>query len=136
MKKLILSLLTVVPLLAQTVNIDNFQTDIFSQNSQNLKKIKLDLVFDINSTLPTPEYKLKDALNIVISSFFIESLFTSQTKENFKTLLINYLAKKYNIKINCIYITNMQIVNQIDLDELVKKLQEKKILKDKNTKEK
>ena len=131
MKRLIFSIFAVVPLLAQTVQIDNFQTDIFSKNSNNLKKIKLDLVFDINSTLPTPEYKLKDALNIVISSFYIESLFTSQTKENFKALLTNYLSKKYDIKVDSIYITNMQIVNQIDLDKLVEKLKNKKIIKDK-----
>ena len=131
MKKLIFSIFAVVPLLAQTLQIDNFQTDIFSKNSQNLKKIKLDLVFDINSTIPTPEYKLKDALNIVISSFYIETLFTSQTKESFKTLLTNYLAKKYDIKVDNIYITDMQIVNQIDLDKLVEKLKNKKIIKDK-----
>ncbi len=136
MKRLTFTLLTVVPLLAQTVKIDNFQTDIFSKNSQNLKKIKLDLVFDINSTLPTPEYKLKDGLNIVISSFYIESLFTSQTKENFKKLLKNYLLKKHNINVSNIYIDDMQIVNQIDLEKLVEKLKSKKIIKNEITKEK
>ncbi len=136
MKKLIFTIFTVMPLLAQTVKIDNFQTDIFSKNSQNLKKIKLDLVFDINSSLPTPEYKLKDALNIVISSFYIETLFTSQTKENFKTILTNYLAKKHDINVTDIYITNMQIVNQINLDELVDKLKNKKIIKNEEIKEK
>ena len=135
MRKLILAILTVVPLLAQTVSIENFKTDIFSKNSQNLKKIKVDLVFDINTTIPTPEYKLKDAINIVISSFYVESLFTSQTKESFKNLLTNYLSKKHDINVSSIYITDMQILNQIDLDELVEKLKNKKVIKNEKSKE-
>ncbi len=131
MKRLFFLVFAVLPLVANTVKIDNFQTDIFSQNSQNLKKIKLDLIFDINSTTPVLEYKIKDALNIVISSFYIESLFTSKTKESFKELLKSYLLKKYGINVLNIYIQNMQIVNQIDLDELVKKLKKENILKKK-----
>ncbi len=128
MKSLIFSLLIVLPLLGETMEINNFKTDIFSKNSSNLKKIKLDLVFDINSTLPIPKYKLKDALNIVVSSFFIENLFTSQTKEKFKEVLKSYLKKKHNISVENIYISDIQIVNQINIDDLIKRLKDKKII--------
>jgi len=118
MKKLILLLSTLLLLYGESVEIKDFKTDIFSQNSSSLKKIKLDLVFDINSTTPTPTYIIKDGLNIVVSSFFIESLFTSKTKENFKELLKNYLKQKHKVVVNSIYIEDMQIVNQVSLEEI------------------
>jgi len=118
MKKLILLLSTLSLLLGESIEIKDFKTDIFSQNSSSLKKIKLDLVFDINSSTPTPTYIIKDALNIVVSSFFIESLFTSKTKLNFKELLKRYLKQRHNIEVNNIYIEDMQIINQVSLEEI------------------
>ena len=118
MKKLILLLSTLLLLYGESVEIKDFKTDIFSQNSSSLKKIKLDLVFDINSTTPTPTYIIKDGLNIVVSSFFIESLFTSKTKENFKELLKKYLKQKHSVVVNNIYIEDMQIVDQVSLEEI------------------
>ena len=116
MKKLILLLSTLLLLYGESVEIKDFKTDIFSQNSSSLKKIKLDLVFDINSTIPTPTYVIKDGLNIVISSFFIENLFTSQTKVQFKEVLKNYLKQKHNVIVDSIYIEDMQIVNGVKED--------------------
>ena len=118
MKKLIILLSTLLLLYGEIVEIKDFKTDIFSQNSSSLKKIKLDLVFDINSTTPTPTYIIKDALNIVVSSFYIENLFTSKTKLNFKELLKNYLKQKHKVVVNNIYIEDMQIVNQVSLEEI------------------
>ncbi len=122
MKKLIvIFILTVFPLFGETVSINNFQTDIFSKNTNDLQKIKLDLVFDTNQTVP--KYKLKDGLNIVISSFYIEDLFTSKAKESFKTLLIDYLKKRHNISVNSIYIDNMQIVDKVSVKDLMQKIE-------------
>ena len=116
MKKFLLVIFTVLSLFGETVEIKDFKTDIFSKNSSSLKKIKLDLVFDINSTLTAPTYVIKDGLNIVISSFFIENLFTSQTKIQFKEILKNYLKQKHNVIVDSIYIEDMQIVNGISED--------------------
>lgn len=115
--------LIVFSLVADTIPIMNFQTDIFSRNSQNLKKINMDLVIETNSTIA--DYKIKDALNIVISSFFIEDLFTSRVKEQFKELFKNYVKKKEGEVVKNIYIEKMEIVNQVDLDELMKKINAK-----------
>jgi hypothetical protein len=124
MKKLLILIMTVFPLFGETIMIDNFQTDIFSKNTNDLKKIKLKLVFDTDKTVPT--YKLKDGLNIIISSFYIEDLFTSKAKESFKKLLIDYLKKRDNIEIKNIYIEDMQIVDKVSVEKLLKKLDELK----------
>jgi len=122
MKKLILLIMIVFPLFGETITIDNFQTDIFSKVTNNLKKIELSLVFDVNGT--APQYKIKDGLNIVISSFYLEDLFTSKSKESFKDLLKKYLKKKHNIEVNSIYIEDMQKKDQVNIDDLVKKIED------------
>jgi len=124
MRFLLFILLFSFPLFGEILFINNFKTDLFSKNINNLRKIKVDLVFDTNSTIN--QYKLKDALNIVISSFFIEDLFTSQGKENFKTLLRDYLKEKEKIIINNIYLQNMQIIDEVSIKELMQKIKELK----------
>jgi hypothetical protein len=116
------------PLFAETIMIDNFKTDIFSKNSNGLQKIEVSLVFDLNESVP--KYKLKDGINIVISSFYLEDLFTSKSKEDFKQLLKSYLNKKHSIVVNSIYIDKMQKKQTISLDELAKKIEELKQKKD------
>ena len=123
MKYIFIISVIVFSLMAETIPIMNFQTDLFSRNSQNLKKIDMDLVIETNSTVA--DYKIKDALNIVVSSFFIEDLFTSKVKEQFKELFKSYIKKREKITIKNIYIEKMQIVNQVDLDELMKRIDAK-----------
>jgi len=129
MKKYLVSLLFVSALFAETISIDNFQTDIFSKTTNNLKKIEVSLVFDVNGTVPV--YKIKDGLNIVISSFYLEDLFTSKSKESFKELLKTYLKKRHNIEVNSIYIEDMQKKDQVNIDDLVKKIEDLKQKKEK-----
>ncbi len=123
MKYISIFFLIVLSLWAEAIPIVNFQTNLFSRNSQNLKKISMDLVIETNGSVAV--YKIKDGLNIVISSFFIEDLFTSQVKEEFKELLKSYVKQKEGIDIKKIYIEKMEIENQVDLDELVKKIDAK-----------
>jgi len=122
MKRFLLTMFTVSVLCAETVNINNFQTDIFSKVTNSLEKIEVSLVFDVNGTVPT--YKIKDGLNIVISSFYLEDLFTSKSKESFKELLKSYLKKKHNIEVNSIYIEDMQKKDQVSIDDLIKKIED------------
>jgi len=132
MKYIFLISLIVITLLGETIPIMDFRTDLFSKNSSSLKKIRMDLVIESNTTVA--DYKIKDALNITISSYFIEDLFTSQIKEQFKILFKNYLKSKENIDIQNIYIEKMEIINQVDLDELVKRLEAKKDTKEEEKK--
>jgi hypothetical protein len=107
-------------LFAKTIMIDNFQTDIFSKVNNDLQKIEVSLVFDVSDDVP--KYKLEDGVNIVISSFYLEDLFTSKSKESFKELLKSYLNKKHSVVVNSIYIKKMQKKQTVSIDELVKKI--------------
>ena len=120
MIKFILSIMIAFSLFAKTIMIDNFQTDIFSKVNNDLQKIEVSLVFDVSDDVP--KYKLEDGVNIVISSFYLEDLFTSKSKESFKELLKSYLNKKHSVVVNSIYIKKMQKKQTVSIDELVKKI--------------
>jgi len=123
MKKFFLLLLLASSLLyGELYKIPDFEADLFSKEGNKLKKIELSIMFD-GDNLHTDDYKLLDALNVVISSFYIEDLFTSKGKERFKTLLKNYILKKYMMDIDFIYILHLTLHEQIDTDQLLKKIE-------------
>ncbi len=93
MKKIALILLIVSYLFADTIHIDKLQSDLFSKDGNKLKKIEISLQLEGRS-LRTNRHKILDALNIILSSFYIEDLFTSKGKERFKEQLKKYIEKK------------------------------------------
>ena len=107
---------------AELYKIDNFRSDIYSRDTKRLKPVEISLIFE-GDDIKSKDYKIKDALNIVISSFYIEDLFTSKGKERFKELLKRYILKKYMIDIEFIYIQSLGIKESIDIDKIVKNLQ-------------
>jgi len=121
-KTLFALLLTSSLLFGELYKVSDFEADIFSKDGNQLKKIELTLIFEGDNIRPY-DYKLLDALNIVISSFYIEDLFTSKGKERFKKLLTQYIVKKYMIDIDFIYIINFGIKERVDIDTLLKKLE-------------
>jgi hypothetical protein len=118
--RLFISILIALPLVSKSISIDNFITDIYSKSSNSLKKVEVSLIYDTNSTKTLP--RVRDALNIVISSFYVEDLFTSKNKERFKLLLKEYISKKHSIEIYNIYIQNMQLKENLNIDELIQAL--------------
>ncbi len=73
------------------------------------------------------KYKVIDALNVVIGSFYVENLATSQGKENLKKLLKEYSAKKHDVDIDDVYILSFRIDEDkipFSLDDLIKKLKD------------
>jgi len=115
-----------MPLLSLTVEIDNFVTDIYSKSNNSLKKVELSLTYDVNQTKTIS--KVRDGLNIVISSFYIEDLFTSKNKERFKEMVIEYVAKKHKLKIKNIYLQNLQLKDSINTKELIEELKKEGLL--------
>ncbi len=127
MKKIVFALICSVSLLfGEIYKIDDFQTDIFSKKGNRLKKIDLSLVFE-GENLSQNDYKLLDALNIIISSFYIEDLFTSQGKERFKKLLKQFLLKKYMLDVDAIYLLKFAIKPPLDCDKLQEILQKQEL---------
>ncbi|AJC86033.1 flagellar basal body-associated FliL family protein [Campylobacter sp. RM16704] len=133
MKWLIVLLLMYLNILANSLSIENFRTDLYSKTGANtLKKIEITLDFEGENL---EEKKIIDALNTIISSYFYEDLFTEIGKNNFKDTLLKFSNKKYNTQIKNIYILKLNSVANFDLEELkrfVKDLESK----NKNIKEK
>ncbi len=116
--KFLLLLLT-TSLLGEVYSVNNFESDIFSRNGNKLKKVAMSLRIE-GRDLKENDYKITDALNIIISSFYMEDLFTSQGKERFKTSLSKYLEKKYSVEADTIYLQKFKLSQaSTDVDELI-----------------
>ncbi len=122
--KLLLSLtLTLSLLWGELYRVDHFTTDIFSRKGNSLTKIDMNIMFE-GEKLRENDYRLLDALNVIVSSFYLEDLFTSKGKERFKKLLKAYILKKYMLDIDFVYILKMEIVPQIDTEKLLQQLKQ------------
>jgi uncharacterized protein (DUF2252 family) len=123
-RALIFSLLCWTSLTAEVYHVDDFESDIFSREGNKLKKISLSLRIE-GRDLKENDYKITDALNIIISSFYLEDLFTSKGKEQFKQSLSKYLEKKYSVEADIIYFKKFTLSQTaIDIDALISALKE------------
>jgi len=134
MKKVALSFALLTSFLySDVVEIRSFESDLFSKDGNRLKKIEFSLLFD-GRDLKENRHKIIDALNIVISSFYIEDLFTSTGKERFKTLITKYLSKKYSVDIDDIFIQRFKIKNSgVNVDVFIDALKKEGFCKQKSS---
>jgi len=108
MKKIIFILLVVVASLsAQMLNIDDFSSEVFSKVTKKPVTINLKMMVE-GRYVEDESYKIIDALNIVIGSFYLEDLLTSQGKIKLKETLKSYTTNKYSVDIDNIYIQKLQ----------------------------
>ncbi|EKR7963339.1 hypothetical protein P9H44_000831, partial [Campylobacter fetus] len=125
MRKPILFVLFCVSMIAGTLRIDNFESDLYSKSgANNMKKISMSLEF-IARDENVNESAIYDSLNVVVGSFYAEDLMTSRGKESFKTTLIKYISKKYSLDIDEIYIISLKILNEIDIEKIIKAIKER-----------
>ena len=110
-------------LFADVIEIKNFESDLFSKDRNRLKKIEFSLLFD-GRDLQENRHKIIDALNIVISSFYIEDLFTSKGKERFKVVLTKYISKKYAVDIDDIFIQKFRVKDNVTVDAFIDALRD------------
>jgi uncharacterized protein (DUF2252 family) len=123
-KVVFLSLLLWTSLIAEVYNVEDFESDIFSRNGNRLKKVSLSLRIE-GRDLKENDYKITDALNIIISSFYLEDLFTSKGKEQFKKSLSKYLEKKYSVEADAIYLKKFSLIQTpIEIETLISALKE------------
>ncbi|WP_331773836.1 flagellar basal body-associated FliL family protein [Sulfurospirillum sp. 1612] len=108
MKKIMIFLVlcATVGLYAQMLHVDDFSSEVFSKVKKKPVSISISLVFD-GRDVEEEHYKIIDALNIIIGSFYFEDLVTSQGKENMKKAIIKYCSNKYGVDIDHIYIQKM-----------------------------
>ncbi len=108
MRKIIFVLLLVVASLsAQMLNIDDFSSEVFSKVTKKPVTIKIKMMIE-GRYVEEESYKIIDALNIVIGSFYLEDLVTSQGKIKLKESIKSYATSKYSIDIDNIYIQKIQ----------------------------
>jgi hypothetical protein len=108
MKKMIVVLLfAVLSLYAQMLDVDDFTAEVFSRVTKKPATINLSLMIE-GRYVEDESYKIIDALNIVIGSFYLEDLITSQGKQKLKEAIKSYTTSKYSIDIDNIYIQKLQ----------------------------
>lgn len=105
MKKIILIFFSIFAF-ANSIEINNFETDLYSK-SNGLKKITLSLKI-IGDNVNNENDYIQDSINMVISSYYYEDLFTELGKENLKKTIIKYAGKKYSVNIDDILIINLK----------------------------
>ena len=100
--------------------IKNLEVDLYSKTSSEMKKISLDLHIFTNEVAKSSA--IKDAINVIVSSFYAQDLMSSKGKEAFKEAIKKYSASKYKIKIDDVYILSLKEIDNIDIARLVKQL--------------
>lgn len=100
--------------------IKNLEVDLYSKTSSNMKKISMDL--HIFTSEVAKSSAIKDAINVIVSSFYAQDLMSSKGKEAFKEAIKKYSASKYKIKIDDVYILSLKEIDNIDIARLVKQL--------------
>ena len=108
---------------AGEIYIEGFESDLYSKNGTNLKKIVLDI--QILSAGVANENAIKDALNVIIGSFYAEDLMTSKGKEGLKTAFTRYAQQKYGIKVERVYILGLKFAPELDIKALKKLIEQK-----------
>lgn len=100
--------------------IKNLEVDLYSKTSSEMKKISMDLHIFTNEVAKSSA--IKDAINVIVSSFYAQDLMSSKGKEAFKEAIKKYSASKYKIKIDDVYILSLKEIDNIDIARLVKHL--------------
>ena len=86
--------------------IKNLEVDLYSKTSSEMKKISMDLHIFTNEVAKSSA--IKDAINVIVSSFYAQDLMSSKGKEAFKEAIKKYSASKYKIKIDDVYILSFK----------------------------
>lgn len=122
MKKIFALAFAAVMAFAETLNIDNFETDLYSRDAKSsIKKVSISLRLEGRDVVDNEAYVL-DALNVVIGSFYVEDLLTSLGKEKFKDTLAKYTAKKHSVDIDEVLIISLKTVHEPNIEELLEAL--------------
>ena len=122
----ILSLLLLSVLLLQaeeTLHVSEFEVSLFSKLSKEPVQLETSMIFE-GRDVEVYDFKIIDALNVVIGSFYAENLLTSKGKEGLKQAIINYASDKHGIDIDHVYIQKLNIKKEsstYDIIEAMKK---------------
>lgn len=105
----------------ETLSVEEFDVSIFSKLSKGTVQVQTSMIFE-GRDVDINDFKIIDALNVVIGSFYAEDLLTSKGKENLKTTLIGYVQKKYALDIDNIYIQKLFINENTTAEKIIEAL--------------
>ena len=130
LKRLFITLLLISSFLQaeETLHVNNFEVSLFSKLSKESVQIETSMIFE-GRDVEVYDFKIIDALNVVISSFYAENLLTSQGKEGLKVALIKYTRDKYSIDIDNVYIQKLNIVKNVTATIIIEELRKEGYIK-------
>lgn len=109
---------------AQTLIIEAFESDLYSKRANfEVRKVQLDLRIE-GRYVEDESFKIVDALNVIIGSFYAEDLLTSKGKTSLKETLQTFSSKEHGVDIDKIYIHTLKLVDNVVVDEIVQALKE------------
>ena len=121
-RKLAIFVFLASSLLAQTLIIEGFESDLFSKRAHfEVRKVSVDLRVE-GQYVKDESFKVVDALNIIIGSFYAEDLLTSKGKTALKDTLKSFTSKEHGVDIDTIYIHSLKIIDSAKTDEIIEAL--------------
>lgn len=105
----------------EVLSVDEFDATIFSKSSKAMVQVQTSIIFE-GRDVDVNDFRIIDALNVVIGSFYVEDLLTSKGKEGLKATLISYIQKKYALDIDNIYIQKLYINEETTADKIIEAL--------------
>lgn len=115
-------ILTVSLSASEVFMIDDFEATLYSKSSKKTTaNIETSIIFE-GRDVDIYDFKITDALNVVIGSFYAEDLLTSKGKEALKTTLIKYVLDKYAIDIDNIYIQKLRVLDDMSVKKIIEAL--------------
>lgn len=123
--KIFISFLLLTNILwAQTLVIEGFESDLYSKRANfEVRKVRLDLRIE-GRYVEDESFKIVDALNVIIGSFYAEDLLTSKGKTALKETLQTFSSKEHGVDIDMIYIHTLKIIDNATVDEIIEALKE------------
>lgn len=129
---LVLILSLHVSLFAEVLTLDNFHANVFSKVDKKPVDISLGLIFE-GDEVKLHDYKVIDALNVVIGSYYAEDLVMSRGKELLKSTLIAYTKKTHSLTIDTIYIKELSVKMNPSVKEIVEAIKKEGVFQQNNT---
>jgi hypothetical protein len=120
-----------VNLLAETLVLDHFRANVFSKADKKPVEVDVGLIFE-GDEVKHLEYKVIDALNVVIGSYYAEDLVTSRGKELLKSTLIAYTKKVHSLTIDSIYIKELIVKTNPTTKEIVEAIKKEGVFQQQN----
>lgn len=119
-------LLLHISLFAETLVLERFKANVFAKSDKKPVEVTVGLIFE-GKEVKLYEYKVVDALNIVIGSYFAEDLVTSRGKELLKATLIAYAKKTHALVIDTVYIKELTVKTNPTTQEIVEAIKKEGI---------